>query len=91
MHSLLQPLLIPECPWTDISMDFIKRLPISYGKDVIFVIVDQLSKYSHFIALKHPYTTLEVAQVFIDNVFKLHRLQVIVILFSLAMFLAGAF
>lgn len=34
--------------------------------------VDRLSKVAHFMALKHPYTTLDVAQVFMDGVFKLH-------------------
>lgn len=36
------------------------------------MVVDRLSKAAHFMALKHPYTVLEVAQVFMDNVFKLH-------------------
>jgi len=53
-------------------MDFIKGLPISYGKQVIFVVVDRLSKAAHFMALSHPYSAREVAQSFLDNVFKLH-------------------
>ena len=74
MPDLLQSLLILESLWTDISRDFIEELLFSHGKDVIFVILNQLSKCSHFIPLKHPYTALEVAQVFMDNVFKLHGL-----------------
>lgn len=33
-----------------------------------------LSKYAHFMALSYSYTTLDVVQVFMDNVFKLHGL-----------------
>jgi len=42
--------------WDDISVDFITSLPKSKGYDAIFVVVDRLSKYGHFILLKHPYT-----------------------------------
>ena len=53
-------------------MDFIDGVPLSFGKSVIFVVVDRLTKAAHFMALAHPYTAMSVAQVFMDNVFKLH-------------------
>jgi hypothetical protein len=36
------------------------------------VVVDHLSKYAHLCALQHPFTTSTVAQIFMDNIFKLH-------------------
>jgi hypothetical protein len=41
---------------------------------MVLVVVDKLSKYSHFTALSHPYTTAKVAQLFIQNIFKLQRM-----------------
>jgi hypothetical protein len=71
----LQPLPIPSSIWTDISMDFIINLPKSGDKSVIMVVVDRLSKYSHFCALQHPFTTSTMAQLFMDQVFKLHGMS----------------
>jgi len=70
--GLLQPLPIPEQIWSDISMDFIDGLPLSYGKTTIFVVVDRFSKYGHFTPIKHPYTAPQVSQVFFEAIFRLH-------------------
>ncbi|KAL9408367.1 hypothetical protein AB3S75_046848 [Citrus x aurantiifolia] len=70
--GLLQPLPIPTQAWTEISMDFIEGLPPSNGYTVIMVIVDRLTKYAHFVALKHPFTAITVAKAFVANVVRLH-------------------
>lgn len=72
LPGLLQPLPIPAKVWSDISIDFITTLPSYKGKTVIWVVVDRLSKYAHFTTLNHPYTASLVAQLFVDNIFKLH-------------------
>lgn len=53
-------------------MDFIEGLPKSETYDVILVIVDRLTKYAHFLPLRHSFTATQVAKSFLDNVMKLH-------------------
>lgn len=50
--GLLHPLHIPNQKWEEISMDFIEGLPASDRKDKIFVVIDRLTKYAHFMAIK---------------------------------------
>ncbi|GJX90688.1 putative mitochondrial protein [Tanacetum coccineum] len=71
---LLQPLPIPDKIWQDLSMDFIEYLSMSQGKSALLVVVDRLLKYSHFLPITHPYTASQVAQLFLDHVYKLHGL-----------------
>lgn len=74
LAGLLQPLLIPEEVWQDLSMDFIEGLPKSEGYFVILVVVDRLSKFTHFLLVKHPYTAASIAKLFLDTIVKLHGL-----------------
>ncbi|PNY15662.1 retrotransposon-related protein [Trifolium pratense] len=70
--GLLQPLPIPNAIWEELSLDFITGLPKSKGYDAIMVVVDRLSKYGHFILLKHPYSAKSVAELFIKEIVRLH-------------------
>ncbi|XP_047169459.1 uncharacterized protein LOC124838000 [Vigna umbellata] len=70
--GLLQPLPIPTQISKDIAMDFITHLPSSHGYATIMVVVDRLSKFGHFIALKAEFNSKTVANAFINNVAKIH-------------------
>lgn len=69
--GLLQPFLLPLRLWEDITLDFIEWLP-TQGFSVILVVVDRLSKYAHFMVLKHPLFIVYVANKFIEVVVCLH-------------------
>jgi hypothetical protein len=54
--GLLQLLSIPKWKWDDKSMDFIMGLPLTARKfDLIWVIIDRLSKSTHFIPVHTNY------------------------------------
>lgn len=71
-QGLLQPLPIPTKVWSDTSLDFILGLSKSHGFDAVLVVVDRLSKYSHFIPLKHPYTAKRIDEIFVKEVVRLY-------------------
>ncbi|KAK1607032.1 hypothetical protein QYE76_030705 [Lolium multiflorum] len=71
-QGLLQPLPAPAGAWQDITVDFIEGLPMSEGANTILVVVDRFTKYAHFLPLKHPFTSQQVARLFVDSVVKLH-------------------
>lgn len=70
--GLLQPLPIPTQVWEDISMDFITHISPASGKSIIWVIVDRLSKYAHFVALPGQFSTVTLAPIFISEIYRLH-------------------
>jgi hypothetical protein len=68
-HGLLQPLSTPASPWFSISMDFITDLPPSSSYDSILVVVDHLTKMTHFILCTKTITSKGTSKLFLDHVF----------------------
>lgn len=60
-------------------MDFVECLPAANERDAILVVVDHLSKYGHFIPIKHPHTTPQIANIFIHKVFRLHGIPAFIV------------
>jgi hypothetical protein len=69
----LQPLPIPSWKWEDICMDFIVGLPnTSRHHDYIWVIVDRLTKTAHFLPVHTTHRTEKYAEIYIDQIVRLH-------------------
>jgi hypothetical protein len=63
---------VPSSVWRDIALDFVEGFPKVGGKSVILTVVDRFSKYTHFIALGHPYSVTTVAKAFFNSIVCLH-------------------
>jgi hypothetical protein len=71
--GMLQQLPIPSWKWEDISMDFITGLPkTSRSFDSIWVIVDRLTKSTHFIPMRTDYRASKYAKNYVARVMSLH-------------------
>ncbi|MBW0533137.1 hypothetical protein O181_072852 [Austropuccinia psidii MF-1] len=65
---------IPNSPWICLSMDFITQLPLSNLFDSILVIVERFSKMSVFIPTMSSITSIDLALLFMKNIFSKHGL-----------------
>ena len=78
--GLLQPLPIPSWKWEVISLDFITGLPKNQNQnDSIMVLVDKLSKATHFIPVKTTYKAANIAYIFLKQIFRLHGVPKVII------------
>jgi len=76
----LRPNQVPERPWQHILVDFIMKLPVSKGHDLILVVCDKFLKMSHFVVTTEKTTVEGLMRLFRDNMWKLHGLPESVIL-----------
>ena len=65
---------VPKKPWSHLTVDFITKLPVVAGKNVVLVVCDRLSKITHFVATTEGMSAEGLARLFWDNVWKLHGL-----------------
>ena len=78
--GLLKPLLVPIWKWEHITMDFVVGLPQTLrGLNAIWVIVDRLTKSTHFLPIKTTYTLDQLAQLYIDEIVRLHGVPVSIV------------
>ena len=78
--GLLQLLPIPEWKWDMIAMDFVTGLPHTTGGfDSIWVIVDRLTKSTHFLPIKKTYSTDRLARLYVSRIVCLHGVPVSIV------------
>lgn len=70
--GLLQQLEIPLWKLEHLTMDFITGLPSLGGKDGIWVIVDRLTKLTHFIPISMQSSMETFTKLHIDKIITLH-------------------
>ena len=63
---------IPDMSWDVVSVDFISELPDAHGYDAIMNVVDFTTKQAHFMATHTIVSAEGAAQLFLNNVWKLH-------------------
>nr|GEX17925.1 putative ribonuclease H-like domain-containing protein [Tanacetum cinerariifolium] len=78
--GLLQQLEVPEWKWDNITMDLITKLLRSKsGHDVIWVIVDRVTKSAHFLAIREDFIMERLARLYINEIMARHGVPVSII------------
>nr|GEV31441.1 putative reverse transcriptase domain-containing protein [Tanacetum cinerariifolium] len=76
---LVQP-EIPQWKWDNITMDFVTNLPKTQsGNDTIWVVVDQLTKFAHFLPMKETDPMDKLARLYLKEVVTRHGILVSII------------
>ena len=78
--GLLQPLEISEWKWEHITMDFVVGLPTTPNRyDVIWVLVDRLTKSAHFLPIKVKFTLDQLEKLYIKEIISRQRVLISII------------
>ncbi|GJU36538.1 putative reverse transcriptase domain-containing protein [Tanacetum coccineum] len=76
---LVQP-KIPEWMWEKITMDFVTKLPkTTHGYDTIWVIVDRLTKFAHFLPMRETNPMEKLVNLYMKEVVTQHGVPISII------------
>ena len=79
-HGKIQLLPIPVWKWEKITMDFETGLPRTQRQhDAIWVIVDRLMKFAHFLPINVEDSLEKLAQLYVDEIVRLHGVPVSIV------------
>ena len=78
--ALVATIRIFEWKWDRITMDFVVGLPLTGRKyDSIWVVVDRLTKLTHFLPVRTDYSLDNLAKLYIKEIVQLHGIPVSII------------
>ena len=78
--GLLQQPDMPEWKWEQITMDFITKLTkTKNGVHTIWVIVDRLTKFAHFLPTKENDKKEKLSRTYIKEIVRLHGVRISII------------
>ncbi|GKC79612.1 putative reverse transcriptase domain-containing protein [Tanacetum coccineum] len=76
---LVQP-VIPVWKWENITMDFVTKLPkTTSNQDTIWVIIDRLTKFAHFLPMKETNSMEKLTRQYLKEVVSRHEVPVSII------------
>ena len=78
--GLHQPLEVGEWKWEHVTMDFVTHFPRTTQRhDAIWVIVDLLMKFVHFLAVRMTFTLDRFCRLYIREIVRLHGVSVSIV------------
>nr|GEY20900.1 putative reverse transcriptase domain-containing protein [Tanacetum cinerariifolium] len=78
--GLLQQLEIPEWKWEGIAMDFVTKLPkTNSGHDIIWVIIDRLTKSAQFLPMHEDFKIYRLARLYLNKIVARHGVPISII------------
>ncbi|GJY50499.1 putative reverse transcriptase domain-containing protein [Tanacetum coccineum] len=79
-YGMLQQPEIPVWKWEGIVMDFVTKLPrTSSAHDTIWVIVDRLTKSTHFLLMREDYKKERLARLYLNEIVARHGVPISII------------
>ena len=73
------PLTLPTRKWEYVAIDFVTGMPEDQGMNAIMTVVDKATKMCHFILCTESITAKGTAQLYWQNVGKLHGIPAVII------------
>ena len=78
--GLLQLFEVVEWKWEHITMDFVTHLPwTSQGHEAVWVIVDRLTKSTHFLVMRMTVTLEEFCMLYMQEIVRLHGVPISIV------------
>jgi hypothetical protein len=79
MAATLYPLHAPPIPWHTFGLDYLTQLLESNGFNNVLIVVEHLTRMAHFLPCTKTVTAEETAILFLQGVYRLHGLPLVLI------------